>query len=225
MKILVCGDVHGEFSLFNRFLNTERPNIVLQCGDFGYWPKFFNTTYLNMYGRRQLWQAEIKNKNTKIFWCDGNHEDHESLKNRKTEELWPGVYYMERGSVLVLPDGRKVLFIGGAYSIDKEYRTAGYDWFPDETITQRDIEELPDDKIDVVISHTAPIEFDVKDPRKEFRTIPDPSRDALSFVYNKYKPKRWFFGHFHFHTNGRHNDCYWTALSNIGSDQRWYTKF
>jgi len=66
---------------------------------------------------------------------------------------------MKRGSVLKLPDKRNILFIGGALSIDKKQRTIGYDWFPQETISQKNIFELPDEKIDIVISHTAPKYF------------------------------------------------------------------
>ena len=46
--------------------------------------------------------------------------------------------------LLGLPDGRIVLFMGGADSIDKKYRKIGFDWFPEELITQKDIYELPD---------------------------------------------------------------------------------
>ena len=40
MKVIVIGDVHGEFNKLNAFLNKPKNiDIILQCGDFGYWPK------------------------------------------------------------------------------------------------------------------------------------------------------------------------------------------
>jgi len=222
-KIMIIGDCHGRFNDLNTLISKKKPDTILQCGDFGYFPKEFNKSYIDTMGRIKTWKADIKNHNTKIYWADGNHEDHESLKARTTDELWPNVFYQPRGSVRMLPDGRNVLFMGGAYSIDSAYRTAGYDWFPeDEKINQRDINDLPDVKVDIVISHTVPIEFVIKDSRKELRLIPDSSRQALSYILKKYRPKQWYFGHFHHYQKGLYNDCYWTALGDIGGDNKCY---
>lgn len=40
----------------------------------------------------------------------GNHEDHWSLKSRKTNELAPNIFYMPRRSIYELPDGATPLF-------------------------------------------------------------------------------------------------------------------
>jgi predicted phosphodiesterase len=136
--IVVCGDFHGRFESVNKFLNSHKEiTIILQCGDFGFWPRF------------KL--SKLKNYDTKIFWCDGNHEDFEAIKKIEDVEVFPNVYYMSRGTILTLPDERKVLFMGGAYSIDKYYRTPGYDWFPEETISQKDIMDLPEENLSVII--------------------------------------------------------------------------
>lgn len=222
MKIMVIGDVHGRFGDLNTFINKRQPDILLACGDFGYWPKQFNKKYLDNVGKTRTWKADIKNPNTHIYWCDGNHEDHWELRDRTTDELWPNVFYQPRGTVRMLPDGRNVLFLGGAACIDKQYRTYGYDWFPEEMITQRDIYQLPDVKVDIVVTHTAPNEFVFKDKRFTERTFRDTCRDALTFVLNKYKPKRWLFGHFHTYQTGVYNDCHWTALGDLGGDNKCY---
>ena len=51
---------------------------------------------------------------------------------------------------MALPDGRTVLFMGGALSVDKAWRTPGYDWFPEESITTGDLDRLPDVHVDIV---------------------------------------------------------------------------
>lgn len=219
-KILMVGDLHGRFGDLNALISKERPSMVIQVGDFGWWPKQFNTMYKDEHGRIKRWVVEFKNKATDIYWCAGNHEDWDSLDAITDNQVRPRVFYMKRGSTLTLPDGRNVLFMGGAHSIDKKYRTPGHDWFPQETITQRDIEELPDVHIDMVVSHTAPNEFKVADYHEDYGH--DPSRDALSYVLNKYKPKRWWFGHMHKYQHGFHDGCIWTCLSAAGFPDRWW---
>lgn len=211
-RILVCGDIHGNFNHLNTFMNKHMvdTDIILQCGDFGYWPK------------EKFYKLQpLKNKNIKIFWCDGNHEDHNEIKRiDESGEIHPNVYYMKRGSVLVLPDGRKVLFIGGGLSIDKQYRVEGFDWFPEETITESDLINLPDDDIDIVISHTAPAEFNCIDRHLEW--MYDRSRDALSYVLKKYRPKLWYFAHMHLYKEGVFEGCKWTCLGAICMGHKWY---
>jgi len=216
MATIVCGDFHAEFPLVNVFL-ARHPEVstILQCGDFGFWPR------MRRRGATKIFQEDsLKNKDTLIFWCDGNHEDYESIKKLENDEVSKNVFYMSRGTTLQLVDGRNVLFIGGALSIDRQYRIIGESWFPEETITQKDISELPDENIDIVISHTSPNEFDVVDYHDKYGH--DPSRDALSYVLQKYKPKLWYFGHMHLFKQGFNNNCKWTCLSGVGMDQRWW---
>jgi predicted phosphodiesterase len=213
MKIVVCGDIHGNFNQLNTFINKNRGiELILQCGDFGYWPK------------EPAYRLEnIKNQNTKICWCDGNHEDFSELSRfDDVTEIVPNIFYMPRGSILELPDKRKVLFIGGALSIDRQWRILGHSYFNEETITQRDIMNLPDENIDIVVSHTAPNEFKVFDYHRDDFGFNDPSRDALSYVLNKYKPKLWFNGHMHTFKQGMYKDCIWTCLGAISMGQRWF---
>ena len=120
------------------------------------------------------------------------------------------------------------MFIGGAYSVDNTYRTAGYDWFPHlECVSLKDIENLPDEQIDVVISHSCPREFHRKIEYmcdKHWTEIGkrDNTPDALQIVLEKYKPKQWVFGHFHIFKRGRDKKCEWIALSNIESIKRYW---
>jgi len=229
MKIYVIGDVHGEWNLLNQFLNKKKPDIVLQCGDFGYWPNFNDSyelgnhirdIYGNIKKKRKWYQCSIKNKDTKIYFCDGNHEDHWSLTKLENNEICSNIFYMKRGSILELPNKRKVLFIGGADSIDKHYRTIGIDWFPEEVISQKDIYNLPDEKIDIVISHTCPKEF-LPELGFDFGKSKDCSCDALSYVLEKYRPKLWYFGHWHINKTGFTKEVRWFCLNMI-AETNWF---
>jgi len=223
MKIIVCGDIHGSWGYLNTMINTKKPDIILQCGDFGYWPShevksigLYDTSYI----RKRIYKVcGMKNPNTKIYWCDGNHEEFPKLHALKDNEICPNVFYMKRGSTLTLPDKRKVLFMGGGDSIDKNLRTPGYDWFPEELISQKDIYNLPDEKIDIVISHTCPEEFDILGGIKE--KYYDPSRKALSVVLKKYRPSLWYFGHWHMYKEGFNEGVKWFALNMAGNTNWW----
>jgi len=217
MKTLIVGDLHGDFSQLIDIVKRGCIETILQCGDFGYW-KYFKHTITSL-------NTQLKKYNVILYWCDGNHEQFPYIGSIETSNI----IYKKRNSVLTLPDGHVILFIGGADSIDKKYRTVGYDWFPEyENISLKTINNLPDIKINTVISHTAPEYFDLrldKIGRRfgiDISTYVDNNRKLLNMVYDKYKPDKWYFGHFHKHMIGMYNDCYWTLLSDTLSKQKWY---
>lgn len=130
---------------------------------------------------------------------------------------------MKRGSYITLPDGRNILFIGGAQSLDKDAREPGINWFPGEVLMEEDVNDLPEIEIEIVISHTCPREFIPQVKAKDKRRFEDPSHDVLSKILNKYMPKYWYFGHFHSYQKGITENIKWTALNQIG-DTGWFEK-
>lgn len=207
MKILVLGDVHGRWKTMMDFVENMKPDLVLQVGDFGYFPRF------EKYNPRDQINSSVP-----IHWCDGNHEDHESLValreqsggERRAHEVAPNVFWQDRGSTLMLPDGRVALFAGGAFSIDKKERVQGRDWFPGEMINWADMSSLPDCQVDIVISHTCPNRFELPSEFSEKEV--DPSRQFLDEVLERYNPESWYFGHWHKHMRGQVAGCAWEAL-------------
>lgn len=221
MSIIVAGDIHGSWGPLNTLISKKNPELILQCGDFGWWPKFKKrASYIDRNGFRvQAWDPQgIRPGNTIIRFCPGNHEDWDDLANRDDFQLLPNVYYMPRGSLFTLPDNRVVLFMGGALSVDKHMRTPWVDWFPQELVPYSEFYKLKEkniEKIDIVISHTCPLEFipilqKVNRYRSEYR---DCSQDVLSAILQEYKPDLWYFGHFHVNINGRYNNTEWFCLN------------
>jgi len=213
MRIMVIGDLHMEFGRLNDLINKKKPDMILACGDFGYWPNI-------------SWGAPLSNIHLqgtkKILWCDGNHEDHWALRDRTTDELAPRIIYMPRGSTYTLEDGRTIMFMGGADSIDKQWRKIGIDWFSEELITQKDLQNLPDKKVDIFITHTCASDFVYKLIRYYPGKIMEPSNYALSELWKIYKPDLWFFGHFHKYLEGNLFDTKWYALSAPGFGDKWW---
>lgn len=168
----------------------------------------------------EFWPPKLNLQGAKLYWCPGNHENwwylQENYGRRSIHvaECAPDVYYCPIGSIIVLPDGRSVMFMGGAESIDKDQRTVGFDWFPEEVLGYADVIDLPYQKVDIVISHTCPTEFDmvgrVVTAVDKFK---DPSKEALSVVLNYNRPDLWYFGHYHKYATGYVKGCRWYALS------------
>jgi Icc-related predicted phosphoesterase len=208
-KVIVTGDIHNDFGHLNTLINKKRPELVICCGDFGYWPLWGNPL------------SDIKTQGAKILWCDGNHEDHWRLRDRTTDELAPNVFYMPRGSTYTLDDGRNILFMGGADSIDKHMRKEGLDWFREEVITQKDLYDLPDIKADIFITHTCPVGL-VNDLRRFYEKDVEPSNWALTELHKHYKPDLWFFGHWHMYREGVYFGTKWHCLSYPRQGEKWW---
>jgi predicted nucleotidyltransferase len=204
-EILIVGDVHGNHELLSRLIRVLQPKMVLQCGDFGYFPRL---EYIPPEGSPTVYPFKLEGRletgGVPVHWCDGNHEDHETLAKLRVgqagaHEVAPNCFYQDRGSTLTLPDGRTALFSGGAESWDRAWRTEGRDWFAQELLTVADLARFPNCQVDVVISHTAPalIEVGHFDNRAHRAKQDDPSRPVLDEVFFRYRPRHWYFGHWH----------------------------
>lgn len=237
MKIFTIGDIHADFGALNQFINKKKPDIILQCGDFGWWPHRHGTEKITR--NRRFDQYSLKPGATKVYWCDGNHENHYDLKERmKASPGQPleipvrGCHYMPRGSVLTLPNGKTVLFFGGAMSTDKEGRIEGDDWWAEEIPTSADLDsartqvEAHGGRVDIVISHTAPVAFLRQLPKNKIDPIrfEDPTVALLDAALQEFRPGRWFFGHFHLEAQGEDHGCTWQCLSGEGLGGKWWVE-
>lgn len=244
--VYVLGDVHGDFRNLNNFINTKirqdktlrsivpywKANgddlrvLIMQCGDFAYyWPG-------------QDSRGKIKNDadylpdgRVPVYWTGGNHEDWDQLDKlgRGITEIDRGVFFCPFGSVLSLAPHIDVLFAGGAESVDKDYRLkkmaegAPKIWWEQEGVSHADLARLEKvEKADWVISHTAPSSFNLISRLAAGVHLRERSRLMLEQILVKYNPKRWFFGHFHFHETGFDYGCEWECLDCLdGMGKAW----
>lgn len=108
-----------------------------------------------------------------------------------------------------IPDGlvesigdSTVMFIGGAWSIDRDSRIEGRDWWADEEVGELEFRMLFDvyraTQPDVVVTHDCPsaiaIELFLGEHRVSYK-----SRTAgwLQAMYEEHRPEKWLFGHWH----------------------------
>lgn len=168
--IALIGDIHGDFSRLPAILKPVPSRAtIIQVGDFGWWPGL-RPAYLR--GRAAV------GHDFHILFIDGNH-DHVGLVgecNRDPSSApfehsgygepwweWPGVEYVPRGEVRVV-DGKRVLFLGGANSLDRAWRPHNlgpHAWFDGEVVSEADVAEALENAkaagpIDLMVSHSPP---------------------------------------------------------------------
>lgn len=207
--IYFVGDTHGDFEYLNiALLYSSFNDSFIICGDFGYWIAKYNSFYHH---------SIINLNHSSIYWIDGNHEDYNLIKqnldmdSNVPYEMERDIYYCPRGSEIEL-EGKKILFFGGASSIDKHHRTTGYSWFPEENIRYTQLEKLDrTKKYDIIVSHTCPKVCLQYIGNKLTKKIYDLNTECLQTIYDMYRPKYWYFGHWHeynhFETNGTVFTC------------------
>ena len=118
----------------------------------------------------------------------------------------PNLLFALDGEVYELA-GRSCIAIGGAYSIDKEYRLLrGAAWWPDEQPSagiKRRVERALASRgwqVDVVLSHTTPLSYE---PTEAFLPFIDQSsvdtrtERWLDEIEHRLDYDRWYAGHFH----------------------------
>jgi predicted phosphodiesterase len=173
MIVSVVGDTHGKAMVANHFRDG-----TIQVGDF------------NLAGYDQWKPAE----GHRVAFIDGNHDHFPSLKTNadSPHEIQPGLFYLPRAFVC-----GKVMFMGGAESIDDHARHAGWNLFVEESISQADFHRAfsYEGNVDVFISHTCP-EFIsnhilVGSKRRQSSEL------ALQKLWEHFRPSLWIFGHFH----------------------------
>lgn len=210
--IFLTGDTHREFERIFEFCEeyeTTTDDVLVILGDAG-------INYFLDSRDEQLKQA-LGQLSVTLFCVHGNHEERPAELPGYEEKQWRGgmvMYEEEYANILFAQDGeiydfggKKVLVIGGAYSVDKYYRlSGGAPWFeseqPDDTIkayVQTQLERVKW-KVDYVFSHTVPLPFE---PREAF--LPSIDQSAvdkttevwLDTIEQKLSYERWYAGHYH----------------------------
>ncbi len=208
----ITGDRHGNledlvYFTFEHMTNIDDVMIILGDSGINYYQDERSYMIKNM-----LLQANI------TFFCiHGNHEERASNINSYKEKIWKNgiVYYEEDYPNLLFAkdgeiydfDGKKVIVIGGAYSVDKDYRLKNdLNWFKSEQPSEkikRYVENNLDKanwEVDYVLSHTSPLKYEPVEHFLPFinqRSIDKSTEKWLDEIENKLKYKRWYLGHFH----------------------------
>lgn len=204
--IYITGDTHRDFSRLNKMI-FNKDDMLIILGDAGI------NYFLNEEDNK--FKEYLKEYNVKMFCIRGNHEERpENISTYKEVNMFGGKVFIEENYpyLIFAKDGEeyniggiRVLVIGGAYSIDKEYRLIyGYKWFKDEQLTKEEmnkiIKKVKGKHYDVVLTHTCPYKYE---PTEVFILGIDQSKVDKSMEYFLDKVEKsidynkWYCGHYH----------------------------
>ena len=170
--IYVTGDTHGSYKrlrAFFRNMPVTKSDVLIILGDTG----------LNYFAdERDLPHQKSASRLPLTLLClRGNHDRrvegmacyrHETSfgGNVYFEDAYPDILFASEGGIYEM-EGKSALLVGGAYSVDKEWRLSpGHNWFADEQISDACNEESEsnhqarDWRIDTVLTHTCPFRFE-----------------------------------------------------------------
>jgi calcineurin-like phosphoesterase family protein len=214
--IVLLGDIHGEFFHLARAVSRYPEATIIQLGDFGYWPQF-----------RVQWHRQRK----PVYFIEGNHDYLPHLiKLTKPKEIWPGLIYVPRATVLEL-EGTRFGFMGGAMSVDRRMRPQGghnHGWFPEEVVTEEEVAQLVEQKPDVILAHSPPEStvksYETPEQRRKFLGFFGLPDDFTDIHAHRMEPLKelgvpYFCGHMHWscqHDNVR--------ILNIGESVRYESR-
>lgn len=199
-KLLLVGDSHGDgpFMKAAMELGAElEVAAVVQLGDFGFWPG-------SDFAEKRDNQAQALG--LPLWVIDGNHDSPAHYAPfRGAPSLIPGLTHVPRGTIARL-NGRYVGFLGGAVSIDSDRRIPGRSWWPEEVLTQAEVDTALQSQrdrrliqLDVALTHDAPIP-PIYTPWKHSPFVTRQlARQTFFFdqVLSGWKPKLHVHGHWH----------------------------
>lgn len=220
-RVFITGDTHGSFDRIEHFCNqakTSKDDLMIILGDAG----------INYYGgKRDVHLKEYLEQLPITFFCiRGNHEirpeDVESMEEvtyfRTTHPAFEPLYYEKNYPYIsYAKDGcsyelnvngvtKRILTIGGAYSVDKYYRLAnGWSWVENEQLDEDERAAIERDlgrwaHYDIVLTHTVPIQWEPVECFLSFvdqSTVDKTMENWLSEVEKKISYDKWFAGHYH----------------------------
>lgn len=196
--VALVGDTHCDIAWTSRVVKqaaVDGVHHLLQVGDFGYWPRFKSGEYF----LDELTRVLDASGST-LWFLRGNHEDQEVLLGLDAEDdglvlISDRIRFVPDGTVANW-NGRRVLFVGGAPSIDADARIPGKDWFPSEVLSRKGLDDSLDaGQVDVVLSHDCPSEVDLGPLL--FWGPGDVHRGAMSLIAESARPLVWAHGHYH----------------------------
>ena len=213
---LVTGDTHGKTAQRLAYIKEMMPEYkpeetaVIILGDVGF----------QYYKNKKDWKAkhQASSYGYTLYCLRGNHEDR--ISNSKVahriyddevkgfvwvEDEFPNIKYFDDDVEEYIINGKKVLTIPGAYSVDKWYRLQNnWMWFAEEQLTEVEMKfaekVFGKEYYDLVLSHTAPIDWE---PTDLFLSMIDQSKvDKTMEVWlgkfkNMFNWNIWLFGHYH----------------------------
>lgn len=205
-RVAVCGDWHGDVEWLRTVRHAVRvaaPDVttILQLGDWWMDSAACDAVFADSgiervcvtLGNHEPW-AEI----TPLL------DAHPGEAVRVSEVTW----LLPRPARLRI-GGRDILSLGGAASVDREWRVPGVSWWPDEVITDQQVADaVAGGRADVMLTHESPARTPVAAVNQVLRSNPmgfpestlsesAASRTRVAQVWDAVRPRHLLHGHMH----------------------------
>lgn len=220
-RIAFSGDWHGNLPFALDAIDyaaAENAEVIVHAGDYGW---LFTERFTKGI-ERALAKAGLR-----LFFTEGNHEHYGKLEQLfrsntalpgirldvperqrfhlpRPGKVSPSVWHLARGTRWEW-NGISFMACGGAHSVDRRRRKPGLSWWPQETITDADIDACARrGRTDVLISHDCPAGVDIPglevsaywfDPAEI--ALSQQHRERLLRVCEATRPGLIVHGHYH----------------------------
>lgn len=193
-RLFLVGDTHGNGGFWKqafKFATLENADYIIQLGDFGIWPGLSGHEYLD---KIEKWSERA---GIPVLVVPGNHDDWDQIDALEGEYIRNNVRILGKVNTLEF-DGVKFLTVGGAVSIDRQWRKPGVSWWPQETLTDDDVEKaVAVGKVDVVLSHDTTNALPTWDGFVKNDPASNQNRFGMGIIEESARPDYWFHGHYH----------------------------
>jgi len=193
-SITLIGDVHGKYKRYHEIIREkDRHPYTIQLGDFGF---DYGTVF------------NVDEEKHKII--GGNHDHYDRIIHIP--------HYLGDFGYSCL-NGVNYFYYRGAYSIDRQYRTIGIDWWEQEQVNidqfMKARELYREIKPDIVLTHDCPDEVSLKILDRNQRKYENLTGWALQELLNIHQPDLWVFGHYHKSRTIQHGETKFVCLNEL----------
>lgn len=218
--MIFIGDIHGNFrKLLHLFQESSYKNTTfIQLGDFGVGFRSIEKEieYLSPIND---WLVEHNNF---LYAFRGNHDNPKYFEESPFN--FSNIKLLKDFSVIQV-EGKNILIVGGAISIDRRTRKLNVSYWEDEQLPFiiPDIKEILSEDIDIICTHNCPTfvwptelnevvkNFILMDNKLEQELVNERKRLDLLYSkivsHNKKPPKLWVYGHMHKTIETKYQDC------------------
>ena len=176
-SVTLLGDIHGKYKRMHEIIREkDKHEYIVALGDVGF-------------SYETLDNVDPK----KFVIVGGNHENYDKIVNIP--------HYLGDYGYVNNFNGFDFFFYRGAYSIDRQYRTIGIDWWEQEQLKIEDFMKARDlyrqIKPDIMLTHDCPndiLDYLLEPHQTRYENI---TGWALNELFHIHQPKIWRFGHHH----------------------------
>lgn len=235
---MFTGDTHGTYNIIKRLNNVidlkkENEHVsFFIAGDVGIGFYIYEENIKNI----DILQEKLKNNNITLYFINGNHDNIPYLKSLYKNDkdmsiIRDNIFYLNTSNIYNI-ENKNIFCYGGAFSVDRSFRTIGIDYWEEEIpnylYLEKSIENIRKNpnNIDIVLTHQGPLtiidemfnytEYFIDSVSKDLEIIKKEIENN-----NTDKNISWIFGHHHKYKYLKENNIDYYCLDNTDSILPW----